>query len=401
VLTEIATNVGQAFLGMTANCARCHNHKFDPILQSDFYALQAVFAGATGKNVEIATPAEKTSWEAVQKEYTALLKPVEEALKALAKPYDEGIRAERRAKLEPALLEALNLPKDKRSAAQKRLASDAEEQIAPTWDEIVEAMPPGVQAERARLRVQLNQIKMTAPDPLPHAYAYVNTGEAAPESFVLRMGDPHSRLNPVSAAVPYVLRRGTQLPSASPGRRTAFAEWLASRDNPLTARVMVNRIWQFRMGSGLVRTPNDFGVMGEKPESHDLLDWLAAEFMQRGWSIKAMDRMIVTSSAYAQASAPDAAKEALDPGNRLYSRMNRKRFDAEMIRDAALAVGAGHDDGLQQRFGIPAAADELLEALGARSARGRAAPHSRPVARRIMRQHALAFASDGRQRGTA
>ncbi|MEO8368182.1 MAG: DUF1549 and DUF1553 domain-containing protein [Candidatus Solibacter sp.] len=338
VLTEIATNVGQAFLGMTVNCARCHNHKFDPILQSDFYALQAVFAGAKGKNVEIATPAEKSSWEAAQKEYTGRLKPVEDALKARAKPFDEGIRAERRAKLEPALLEALNVPKDKRSAAQTRLASDAEEQLAPTWDEIVEAMPAGVQAERARLRVQLNQIKMTAPDPLPHAYAYVNTGDPAPESFVLRMGDPHSRLDPVSAAVPYVLRRGTQLPSASPGRRTAFAEWLASRDNPLTARVMVNRIWQFRMGSGLVRTPNDFGVMGEKPESHEFLDWLAAEFMERGWSVKAIDRLIVTSSAYAQASAPDAAKEALDPGNRLFWRMNRKRFDAEMIRDAALAV---------------------------------------------------------------
>jgi hypothetical protein len=195
-----------------------------------------------------------------------------------------------------------------------------------------------VQAERARLRVQLNQIRMTAPDPLPHAYAYVNTGEPAPESFVLRMGDPHSRLDPVNAAVPHVLRRGTQLPSASPGRRAAFAEWLTSRDNPLTARVMVNRIWQFRMGSGLVRTPNDFGVMGEKPESHELLDWLAAGFMEHGWSVKALDRLIVTSSAYAQASAPDEAKTKVDPANRLFWRMNRKRFDAEMIRDAALAV---------------------------------------------------------------
>jgi len=338
VLTEIATNVGQAFLGMTVNCARCHNHKFDPILQSDFYALQAVFAGAKGKDVEIATPAEKSSWEELQKAYTGRLRPVEEALKALAKPYDERIRAERRTRLEPPLLEALNVPKDKRSAEQKRLASDAEAQVAPTWDEIVDAMPAEVQAERARLRLQLNQIRMTAPDPLPHAYAYVNTGEPAPESFVLRMGDPHSRLTPVNAAVPYVLRRGTQLSSASPGRRTAFADWLTSRDNPLAARVMVNRIWQFRMGSGLVRTPNDFGVMGEKPESHELLDWMAAEFMQRGWSIKTIDRLIVTSSAYAQSSTPDAAKAASDPANRLYWRMNRKRFDAEMVRDAALAV---------------------------------------------------------------
>jgi hypothetical protein len=101
---------------------------------------------------------------------------------------------------------------------------------------------------------------------------------------------------------------------------------------------MVNRIWQFRMGYGLVRTPNDFGTMGDKPESHALLDWLAAEFMSRNWSVKAMDRLIVTSNVYLQTSAPNAAKAAIDPDNRLYWRMNRKRFDAEMIRDASLAV---------------------------------------------------------------
>jgi hypothetical protein len=101
---------------------------------------------------------------------------------------------------------------------------------------------------------------------------------------------------------------------------------------------MANRIWQFRMGDGIVRTPNDFGTMGDKPESHALLDWLAAEFVAANWSVKAMDRLIVTSSAYRQSSAADASKEKVDPQNRLLWRMNRKRFDAEMIRDAALAV---------------------------------------------------------------
>jgi hypothetical protein len=338
VLTEIATNVGQAFLGMTINCARCHNHKFDPILQKDFYALQAVFAGARGKEVEVVTPAEKAAWEASQKLYKERLKPIEDALKGLAKPYDEKIRAERKAKLDPAALEALNLPKEKRTKEQQTLASNAGTQITPAWDEIVEIMPPDVKAERAKLRERLHAVGATTPDPLPSAYAYVNTAEAAPASFVLRMGDPHSRLDPVDPAVPRVLRHDFQIPAASPGRRTALADWLASRDNPLTARVMVNRIWQFRMGTGLVRTPNDFGVMGDKPESHALLDWLAAEFMERDWSIKAIDRLIVTSNAYRQSSAPDAAKEQTDPQNRTYWRMNRKRFDAEMVRDATLFV---------------------------------------------------------------
>lgn len=338
VLTEIATNVGQTFLGMTINCARCHNHKFDPILQADFYSLQAIFAGAKGKEIEIASPEEKATWDAAQKAYKERLTPVEQALKALAKPYDEQIREERKRALDPLLLAAFNTPKDKRTPQQKTLASDAEAQLKPTWDEVVAVMPAAVKAEREKLRKQLHEVEATAPDPLPAAYSYVNTGEPAPPSFVLRLGDPHSKLQPVDPALPYVIRAAYTIPKASEGRRTAFANWLASPENPLTARVMVNRIWQFRMGDGLVRTPNDFGTMGDKPESHALLDWLATEFMADGWSVKAIDRLIVTSNTYRQSSAPDEAKARVDPQNRLFWRMNRKRFDAEMVRDAALSV---------------------------------------------------------------
>ena len=338
VLTEIATNVGQTFLGLTVNCARCHNHKFDPILQSDFYSLQAVFAGAVGKNVEIATPQEKERFEAAEKEYKARIGPVQDALKALAKPYEDKIVEERKKKLDPKLLEAFNIPKDKRTPEQKRLASDAQAQVKPSWDEIVAAEPPDVQAERARLRQTLHQVEATAPDPLPHAYAFVNTDDAAPQSYVLRLGDPHNQLAPVDAAVPLVLRAEYRIPQTAAGRRTALAQWLASRENPLTARVMANRIWQFRMGAGLVRTPNDFGTMGDKPDSHALLDWLAAEFMDRGWSVKAIDRLVVTSNAYLQTSDSDEAKATIDPQNRLFWRMNRKRLEAEMIRDATLSV---------------------------------------------------------------
>jgi len=337
-LTEIATNVGQTFLGLTINCARCHNHKFDPILQSDFYALQAVFAAAKGQEVEIVTPQEKAAFEAAQAAYKARLSPVESDLKALAKPFEQQIVEERKAALDPQLLEALNTPKDRRSAAQKRLASDADAQVQPAWDEVVAIMPAEVKAQRDRLRAQLHQVEATAPDPLPMAYAYVNTGSAAPESYVLRLGDPHARLDPVDAAVPMVVRAGFRIPSDSTGRRTAFANWLAAADNPLTARVMVNRIWQLRTGAGLVRTPNDFGTMGDRPSSHALLDWLAAEFVAGGWSVKAIDRLIVTSSVYRQSSTPDEAKSSIDPQNRLLWRMNRKRLEGEAIRDATLAA---------------------------------------------------------------
>jgi hypothetical protein len=338
VLTEIATNVGQTFLAMTVNCARCHNHKFDPILQSDFYSLQAVFAGAKGKDVEIATAEEKAAFEAAKKAYDERIKPVTDALKALAKPYEDKLREERRKTLDPKLLEALNVPKESRSPEQQRLAKDAQAQIGVEWDEVVAAMPAEVQAERMKLREKLHEIEMTQPDPLPHAYAFVNTGEAAPQCHVLRMGDAHAKLDPVEPNVPYVLRAGLRLPAESPGRRTAFASWLASAENPLTARVMANRIWQFRMGDGLVRTPNDFGTMGDKPESHTLLDWMAAEFMAGGWSVKKMDRLLVTSATYRQTSAPDEVKAKVDPQNRLFWRMNRKRLEGEAIRDFTLAV---------------------------------------------------------------
>lgn len=338
VLTEIATNVGQTFLAMTVNCARCHNHKFDPITQADFYRLQAVFAAAKGKDVEIVGAAEKSQWEAQQAAYKKRLDPIDTALKDLAKPYADQIREERRAKLAPELLEALNVPKDKRTPAQQILAKNAESQLKPEWDEVVAIMPDDVKTRRAAMREQLHEVESTAPDPLPAAYAFVNTGEAAPQSHVLRMGDPHNPLDPVDPAVPRVIQGNFEVPKEAASRRTALAKWLSNPDNPLTARVMVNRIWQFRMGQGLIRTPNDFGVMGDKPESRLLLDWLAAEFMAHGWSVKAMDRLIVTSSVYQQASANDEAKSKLDPDNRWFWRMNRKRFDAEMIRDAALQV---------------------------------------------------------------
>src|SRR6266545_6633808 len=114
-----------------------------------------------------------------------------------------------------------------------------------------------------------------------------------------------------------------EIPRTSAGRRAALAEWLASPQHALTARVMVNRIWQFRMGTGIVATPNDFGLLGQRPTNQKLLDWLAVEFIERGWSVKAIDRLIVLSSAYRQTSQPDAAKVKIEPDNKLYWRMNR------------------------------------------------------------------------------
>jgi hypothetical protein len=338
VLTEIATSVGQTFMGLTVNCARCHNHKFDPILQADYYRLEAVFNTAKGEEIPIATADEKQSWESAEAAYKKRVEPVQTALKQMAAPYEEKIKAERLAKLDPKLQEAWRKPEDKRTPEEKKLAENAKDQIEPTWDVVVAAMTPEDREKRAKLREKLHEVEATEPDPLPTAYAYVNTGEPPTQSYVLRMGDPKHTIAPVVPSVPKVLKASYEIPNTAVGRRAALANWLTSADNPLTARVMVNRIWQFRMGQGLVRTPNDFGSMGDKPSNKDLLNWLAAEFVARGWSVKAMDRLIMLSSVYQQTSTPDKGKEAIDPENRLLWRMNRKRMEGEMIRDATLSV---------------------------------------------------------------
>ncbi len=338
VLTEIATNVGQTFLGLTVNCARCHNHKFDPILQADFYRLQAVFGAAKGKDVEIAQPSEKAEWQAADQAYQSRLKPIQDALKSLADPYKVKLEQEGLAKLEPEMREAWLTPKDKRTPKQKTLAADAKSQIEPTWDLIVAAMSPEDLASRADLRVRLHQLEDTAPDPLATAYAYVNAGEPAPQAHILRMGDPKDPLESVDPAAPRIVRANAKIPTADTGRRTAFVDWLVSKDNPLTARVMVNRMWQLRMGVGLVKTPNDFGVMGGHPSNQALLDFLAVSFMDSGWDIKSLDRQILLSATYRQSATPNPAGEKADPENRLLWRMNRKRLDAETLRDSVLSA---------------------------------------------------------------
>jgi len=336
VLTEIATSVGQTFLGLTVNCARCHNHKFDPILQADYYRLEAVFAGAKGKEVEIATADEKAAWAAADKAWQERIKPIQDALKNLQAPCKDRLITERLAKLEPQLRESWLIPEAERTPEQKILAKNAKAQVEPTWDEVVAAMSQEDKDKRTQLRSRLHEVELIQPDPLPTAYVYTNDG-SAPQSYVLRMGDPHNRLDPVDPSVPLVIKASSEIPRSPTGRRSALAEWLTSPENPLTARVMVNRIWQFRTGQGIVRTLNDFGAMGERPSNRELLDWLASEFIQKGWSVKALDKLILMSSVYRQSALSDPAREAIDPDNRLYWRMNRKRMEGETLRDAVLA----------------------------------------------------------------
>ncbi len=338
-LTEMAGVVGPVFLGLTVGCARCHNHKFDPILQSDYYRLQAIFAATEFKDVPLVPESEQTARAEAVKAYEARLKPWKSQIETLEKPYRDQLRAGKLAMVEPVLRQVLEVPKEQRTPEQKKLAKDAESQVEVRWDEVLAIIPPDIMTSRAKLRAQLLEVQLTEPEPVASAYSVTNKKGGAPPTHILQVGDIKHKLDLVKPGFLKVLAKDYgSVPEAEGGQRSALANWLASPEHPLTARVMVNRIWQFRMGTGIVGTPNDFGLLGQRPTNQRLLDWMAAEFISRSWSVKAIDRLIVLSNAYQQSTATDETKAKIDPENKLYWRMNQRRLEGEAIRDTVLAV---------------------------------------------------------------
>jgi len=336
VLTEMTGALGSVFMGMTVGCARCHNHKFDPIPQADYYKLQAVLAATEFDDISISTKEEHERHKAAVKEYKSKESVITDAIKAIEKPYRDRMKEEKRKKLAPEFAAAMAIPKAKRTEDQRRLAGEAEAQLKVSWDEVLAVLTPADTAKRTALRKKLHALEREAPEEPAHAYAVKNAA-MAPVSFVLKVGDYKMKQQTVLPGFLRVLNDEVA-PVEPEGRRSALAKWLANAENPLTARVMVNRIWQARMGVGIVATPNDFGVLGQRPTNQKLLDWLATEFVAKEWSVRSMDRLIVTSSVYKQAAEHDAKKAEVDPQNKLYWRMNRRRLDGEFLRDGALAV---------------------------------------------------------------
>ena len=336
VLLEMTLGVSNTFLGLTVGCARCHNHKFDPITQADHYRIQAIMAATDLKEIEFASPEEKKAFDARMLDYKARLSPIDEAIKEIEKPFREQLRDEKKKLLTPMLQAVLDIPKDKRTPEQELLFKDATKQIGLSWDEVVNALPPDVKARRASLRAERHRITLDEPEPPAAAFAVANM-ETAPQTHILKLGEPKFKLDPVEPAFLSVLG-AIEAPKGPAGRRAAFAKWLADPEHPLTARVMANRIWQFRMGTGIVPTPNDFGQLGGRPSNRALLDWLAAEFVSSGWNVKHLDRLIVTSATYRQSAERNEKMAAIDGDNKFYWRMNQRRLEGEALRDNILAA---------------------------------------------------------------
>jgi mono/diheme cytochrome c family protein len=327
IIDEQIDTTGKAFMGLSLGCARCHDHKFDPVSQADYYALAGVFKStqtmeslariATWHENDIASPEERAAIAVAQERLAEQKKQIDDlvagtraALAAAATPAATGAAAETGSPAAPAEIPEERFPED-------------------------------VKGKLALLREEVKKTEGAIP-PLPTA---MGVKEGVAEEARIAVRGSHLTLGRrVTRGVPVVLEidRPLVAPPAGSGRKE-LAEWLTDRRHPLTARVFVNRLWRWHFGRGIVPTTDNFGFQGEKPTNQALLDWLAAEFVETGWSVKQLHRLILRSRTWRLASAPAASAtqvraEEVDPTNILHWRGDVRRLEAESVRDATLAV---------------------------------------------------------------
>ena len=373
-LSEITSTVGSVFLGLTIGCARCHDHKFDAIPTTDYYRLQAFFASSDLDDVAIASKSERDRFQAAQKQVNEKSAPVKQQLATLEAPYRAALKANKMTMLSAPERAVLATPESKRTPAQKKLAKGLETSTRITWEEVAAAVSANKadMARRERLKRDLYEIERVLPRPPAHAMALVEKKSKAIDTFVLRRGDYQTRGPKVAPRPPGVLLASQSATAFTPppespkaeetGRRARLASWLTGADNPVPARVIVNRLWQHHFGRGIVATPSDFGVRGEPPSHPELLDWLASELVAQAWRLKPLHRLMVTSATYRQSSTSGAKLAAADPENTLFGRMNRRRLDAEGVRDAMLTV-SGELNSKMEGPGVLAPIEKEIEDL--------------------------------------
>lgn len=344
ILNDITDTVGAVFLGMTFGCARCHDHKFDPIVHKDYYRLQAFFANVHEDNhLNLLTGAEREAYDrqyalwdektrVIRQEMNSLLEP---AATQRAEMYKHRFSAGTRA--------ALNTPPAQRTPLQAWLAEKAMPQIKYKEKDLLRELKPEQKKRYGELAAELKQFDSLKPPDPPEAQTLVDKGCQAPKTHVLAVGNwdaPKEEVQPgfLSILDPADPRIDPPAGCTSTGRRTVLANWLTDPKNPLTARVMVNRIWHYHFGRGIVGSTSDFGVMGDRPANPQLLDYLAAKFVEDGWSVKKLTREIMLSSVYQESSSYQPEAAAADPDNLLQWKYPRHREEGEEIRDSMLYV---------------------------------------------------------------
>lgn len=358
-ITDTIKIVANSLYGMTIQCAECHDHRYDPITQADFYELRAVFEPGF----------DPANWRQPVRRLVSLQtkeqKAAADAVEAEAKKIDEA----RLAKQEEFITEVLEKELTKcaegerdavRQAYRTAVKERTPEQVAllkryPTVAKLsggslylYDTTYKTKHAETLKeMAAQAEEVRKKKPkEEFVHAFAELPAKPGAiPATYLFHRGNPEAPRDPVKPSDLEVLAgwRNIHLPEKvedlpTTGRRLAFGEMLTDGEHPLLARVIVNRVWMHHFGTGLVATPTDFGRLGDTPSHPELLDWLASEFMAQGWSLKKLHRLILTSHTWRQRSDRTPEADRLDPDNRLLSRQNKRRLEAEILRDTLLVV---------------------------------------------------------------
>jgi hypothetical protein len=329
-IVDRVNTTATVWLGSTLACAQCHTHKYDPFTITEYYRMFAFLNNADEPQMEIVTPALKAKQEKLQEEITHLeaeLKKQTPELDAAQKEWEPKFT---RTLIENSTAEASNAPPVIRKVIAKPQAERSETDIVALSDyfrSISPALKP-VRDQLAEAQKRQKELKVQTPTTL----VMVERKEPR-ETHVLARGN---FLNPGDKVTPGVPAFLPPLPAGEPDNRLTLAHWLVSPDNPLTARVTMNRFWGQYFGHGLVETVEDFGTQGERPTHPELLDWLATEFVQQNWDMKAMHKLIVMSATYRQSSRTTPEMVERDPNNRLFERGPRFRVPAETVRDIAL-----------------------------------------------------------------
>lgn len=341
ILNEVTDTTGDVFLGLGMQCARCHDHKFDPILQRDYFRLRAFFEPMLPRDDQVAMTAEQLqqahdaakAWE----EQTAALR---EQIAKLEEPYREKGRREAIGRFPDDIQQMIRKPVNERTPREHQLAELAWRQVDFEYGRIDDMFKGQDKEQILALRRELAKFDAQRPKPLPAVQSVADVGPVAPTTVI-----PKKRTEVEPGFLTLLDEKPASItppagPSLSTGRRTALARWITRADNPLTTRVIVNRVWQSHFGQGLAANTSDFGRLGDPPTHPELLDWLTRQFLAGGWRLKPLHRLIVTSASYRQSTThPKFADYMLkDPHNHLYWRADTRRLDAEQIRDAVLAV---------------------------------------------------------------
>jgi len=384
-LDDVLATLGRGVLGMTIQCARCHDHKFDPILQKDYYSLTSALFGYVETEYPMLPDDQAQDYLRRTAELDDQVSVIREQIRELEQPYLTELKVERiRREFPQDVLDAVLTPEDERSDGQQLLAAQvltigvpraqvdaAMSEADKTRREVLQGRVQEVQASRPEQPAMLEivtdgdyrytpdragdnvlgcpECRIQPTEPGSFLHQGPDRYEVPPANFLIR-GDPFSlgpELEPAYLTVATYGDPLTVIPRTNgrtSGRRLALAKWLTSQDNPLTARVWVNRVWHHHFGRGIVASLDNFGVVGDRPTHPKLLDWLALEFMDKDWSTKELHRLIMTSQAYQMASAFDnAANNLADLENHLMWRYRPQRLEAEAVRDVIMASSGGID----------------------------------------------------------